>query len=227
MKKPHIVENLIVQSAIRWKKMPFWSLKFWGKFFNLSQFIGFPDETTSYRLPKRVGLRKIKGSDWNAADGTYRFGTLPLSVGQRFGALQAIQSGDFIFKPLKIYFHLHRIEVLCAPLGKIAALLHHIQSDLQRRNERDKRTIVPLTDLQRQAGIGNMNHGLFGIIDFVACRNHLTYKQVYELSDTQLYGILQIEHDRIISARQYDQALRQKHEQQMTLQRARIGHARH
>ena len=215
MKKPHIAEWLVLQSAIRWKRMPLWSLRFWGAFFNLPNLIDLSAKNSSHRLPRRVGLRPIKGNDWNKADGTYRFGTLPLTVGQRFGAVQAIQNGDFIFKPLKIYFHLRRIEVLCASLGKIAALLGHIQADLQKRNERDQRTVVPLTDLQMQAGIGNMNHGLFGVIDFIACRNHLTYKQVYELSDLQLYGILQIEHDRAIAARQYEQALQQKHRQQI------------
>ena len=215
MKKPHIAEWLIMQAALRWKRMPFWSLRFWGAFFDLPNLIDLSAKNGACRLPQRVGFRTIKGNEWNKADGTYRFGTLPLTVGQRFGALQAIQSGDFIFKPLKIYFHLRRIEVWCAPLGKIAVLLGHIQADLQNRTERDQRTVVPLTDLQIQAGIGQMNHGLFGIIDFIACRNHLTYKQVYELSDLQLYGILQIEHDRAISARQYEQALQQKHRQQI------------
>ncbi|MDE7150469.1 MAG: hypothetical protein K2O01_08740 [Bacteroidales bacterium] len=227
MKKPHIVEHLIFQAAIRWEKMPFWSLKFWGAFFDLSRMARLSaDEAEARHLPARVGLRRIKGNDWNPADGTYRFGTLPLTVGQRFSALQAIQGGDYIFEPLKIYFHLRRFEVLCTRLGKIAVLLNHIQSDLKKRNERDQRTIVPLTDLQRQVGIGNMNHGLFGIIDFIACRNHLTYKQVYELSDIQLYGILQIEHDRTLAARQYDQALKQKHERQLASQRTHLGSRR-
>lgn len=213
--------RLALWCAVHWRMMPVFMTGYLGEYLSVQSLLSAEPDRASHRCPGRVGLRRIRCNAWNPDTGMHRFGTMPLTVGRRFGAVQAIQDGDPLFTPLRLYFGLRRLEVLFAPLGKVEALIHHIQLDQMARNERDQRTVVPMTDLQMQAGLGNMSHGLFGIIDFVACRNHLTYEQVYELSDTQLYGILMIEHDRAIAQRQLERTARQKQERQMAAARAR------
>ncbi len=218
------MDKIALRWALRWRKMPVFMLGFLSGFLSVPTLIAKPANPNHHRLPRLVGLRRIKGNAWNGDEGVYRFGTMSLTVGKRFGALQAIQGGDAFFEPLRLYFGLRKVEVLCMSLGKMVALMHHIQLDLEARAERDKQTVVPLTDIQQQAGIGLMTHGLFGIIDFIACRNHLTYLQVYDMSDTQLYGILQIEHDRAIAQRQLERVMKQRQEQSAAASRARYRH---
>lgn len=207
--------------ALRWRHIPVCLAPYLGGFLSVPALLAKPAGVGSERLPRRVGLRRIKGNAWDGDRGRYRFGTMPLTVGARFGTVQAIEDGDAFFEPLRLYFGLRRIEVALATLGKAVAMINHIRADQEARTERDKRTVVPLSELQQRAGLGDMKHGLFGVIDFVACRNHLTYAQVYEMSDTQLYGILMIEHDRAIAQRRLEQVARQRQEQQAAAQRAR------
>lgn len=216
-----LAARLALWLAVRWRRLPVFLAPLLGGFLSVPALIAKPDVKGADRLPRRVGLRHIKGNAWDGERGRYRFGTMPLTVGARFGTLQAIGDGDAFFEPLRLYFGLRRIEVAFAPLGKAVALIHHIKADQEARTNRDRRTVVPLTDLQMQAGLGEMGHGLFGIIDFIACRNHLTYEQVYELSDTQLYGILMIEHDRAVAQRRLEQVSRQRQEQQAAAHRNR------
>lgn len=213
--------RLCVWLALRWRHLPVFMAGLLGGFLSVPSLIAKPANRGRHRLPRRIGLRRIRGNRWNVETGMHLFGTMPLTVGERFGALQAVQDGDAFFTPLRLYFGLRRMEVLFMPLGKAVSLVHHIQLDQEARTERDRRTVVPMTETQQMAGLGAMNHGLFGVIDFVATRNHLTYKQVYELSDTQLYGILQIEHDRAMAQRQLERAARQRQEQHAATQRAR------
>lgn len=213
--------RLCVWLALRWRRLPVFMAGLLGGFVSVPALVAGPSSRGGDRLPRRVGLRRIRGNAWDGESGGYRYGTMPLTVGKRFGALQAIQEGDALFEPLRLYFGLRRLEVLFTPLGKVVRLVRHIRMDEEARTERDRRTVVPMTDMQRQAGIGMMNHGLFGVIDFVATRNHLTYKEVYELSDTQLYGILQIEHDRAMAQRQLEAVARQRQERDAAVRRAR------
>lgn len=213
--------RLALWLALRWRRVPVFLAPYLGGFLSVPALLAKPDVTGTERLPRRVGFRRIKGNAWDGDRGRYRYGTMPLTVGARFGTVQAIEDGDACFEPLRLYFGLRRIEVAFAPLGKVVALIQHIKADQEARTNRDRRTVVPLTDLQMQAGLADMKHGLFGIIDFIACRNHLTYEQVYELSDARLYGIMMIEHDRAMAQRRLEQVARQRQEQQAASQRAR------
>ena len=213
--------KICVWLALRWRRLPVFMAGYLGGFVSVPSLLSKPASRERHRLPRRIGFRRIRGNRWNGNTGMHMFGTMPLTVGQRFGALQAVQDGDAFFEPLRLYFGLRRIEVLLMPLGKAVSLVHHITFDQEARTERDRRTVVPMTEMQQMAGLGTMNHGLFGVIDFVATRNHLTYAQVYDLSDTQLYGILQIEHDRAIAQRQLERAAKQRNEQQAAVNKMR------
>lgn len=161
-----------------------------GKRFDLGVLMPKDDDP----LPRRFFWRKVYRPALQEK-GQYIYGRAPLTVGRRFAALQAIKAGRND-KAVSVFY---RLPCWCMRWGrfdKVGKLSIHVARDLMAREKRDCKLQSPLTDIQRQAGYDKINSGLFGIIDYVATRNGLTYHQVEDLSDATLYAIMKIDHDK-------------------------------
>lgn len=161
-----------------------------GKRFDISAFT----PKTCDPMPRRLLFKRIYRPPVRE-DGTYIYGRAPITVGQRFKALQAVQRGDFI-AALCAFYAIPRWYVFAGAFGKVCRLACYISEDLKARDERDKRMQTPLTDIQKRAGYDKLNFGLFGVIDYVSLRNGIKYGEVEELRDDTLAAIMKIDHDR-------------------------------
>lgn len=144
-------------------------------------------------LPRRLFWRRIFRPPLRA-DGSYIHGRCPMTVGRRFRTIQAVKGGD-PFRALGIFYRLPSWLFWFGRYDKVNKLAHHMAKDLLARENRDKTLRTPLDEIQRMAGYDRLNHGLFGVIDYVATRNHLTYHHVEQLSDETLFAIMKIDHD--------------------------------
>lgn len=178
-------------SALHKDRLPYFLVVYTvGRRFDLNLITPKTDDP----LPGRIFWRRIFRPPLRE-DGSYIHGRAPLTVGRRFRALQAIKQGDS-FRAMAEFYRLPAWLFWLGRYGKVNKLAYHLSQDLLTREQRDKALQTPLTDLQRHAGYDKLNHGLFGVIDYVSTRNHLTYHQVEQLSDDTLYAITKIDHDR-------------------------------
>lgn len=166
-----------------------------GKRFDLALLTRQTDDP----LPKWFFWRRIFRPPLRK-DGSYIHGRTPLTVGRRFRALQAIQA-KHPEKAVSIFYCIPTWCFLFGRFDKVNKLTYYVAKDLYAREQRDSLLQTPLTALQRQAGYDKLNAGLFGIIDYIATRNHLTYHQVEQLSDETLFAIMKIDHERAMVQR--------------------------
>ena len=183
-------ERLYIWAALRIERLPYFVSAWIGKRFDVSAFIA----KTCDPMPRRLLFKRIYRPPVKE-DGTYIYGRAPLTVGQRFTAIQAIKAGDTA-KALRAFYRIPAWYLLLGTFGKVNRLARYMSEDLQAREERDRKLQTPLTDLQKKAGYDKLNFGLFGVIDYVATRNRLKYGEVEELRDETLCAILKIDHDR-------------------------------
>ena len=179
-----------IWAALHIERLPYFVSAWLGKRFDISAFIA----KTCDPMPRRLLFKRIYKPPVKE-DGTYIYGRAPLTVGQRFTALQAIKAGDTT-KALRAFYRIPAWYLLLGKFGKVNRLARYMAEDLKAREERDRKLQTPLTDLQKKAGYDKLNFGLFGVIDYVATRNRLKYGEVEELRDETLCAILKIDSDR-------------------------------
>lgn len=182
--------RLYIWAALRIERLPYFVSIWLGKRFDIEAFIAKTCDPMPHRLVfKRIYRPPVR------EDGTYVYGRHPLTIGQRFTAIQAIKAGDTM-KALRAFYRIPACYLLIGAFGKVNRLACYMSEDLRAREERDRKLQPPLTKLQIEAGYDKLNFGLFGVIDYVATRNGLKYGEVEELRDETLCAIMKIDHDR-------------------------------
>lgn len=183
-------DRLYIWAAVHIGRLPYFVSGWLGKRFDLGAFTS----RTCDPMPRRLLFKSIYRPPVKE-DGTYIYGRAPITVGQRFKALQAIQRGD-IAAALCAFYGIPKWYLVFGSFDKVNRLACYLSEDLRAREERDRKLQTPLTDLQKRAGYDRLNFGLFGVIDYVSTRNGLKYGEVEELRDETLCAILKIDHDR-------------------------------
>lgn len=135
---------------------------------------------------KRIKISCVK-TFWDAKRGAYVFGTHPLKLGTRFEVSELISEKPILalskyYKRPRLYFYLISVQ-------KFVYLLSHLMQDLEERNLRDAKLVLPPKGKQFLTP-DEARTNLFDIIDFIARRNGLKYSEVEALPDLQYYGIL-------------------------------------
>lgn len=186
-----MIERIYIWAMLHIQRLPYFISILLDRRFDIQPFILKTDDP----LPRRLLFRRIYRPTINTKTGEYRYGVMPLKVGQRFKALQMIQRNN-VPAAFRLFYRVPGIYMYIGAFGKINRLTVHMMRDLEAREKRDRGLQSPLTDLQKKAGYDRMNHGLFGVIDYMATRNGLTYHEVEQLSDATLYAVMKIDHDR-------------------------------
>lgn len=189
-------DKLIWFLARRIESVPYFMASMVGERFDLARLVRQTDDP----MPARLCGKRLPRPLMRKESGTYIHGNLNITVGARFAALQAIQAKDTV-KALAAFYSLRKWQILAGRFGKVNRLAFHMAKDLEAREKRDRELQTPLTDLQRQAGYGDLRHGLFGVMDYIALRNGLKYNEVEQLADVTLYRILKIDHDKAMVQR--------------------------
>lgn len=184
-------DRVYIWAALRIERLPYFFSVWLGKRFDLEPFT----PKSCDPMPRRLLFTRIYQPPVNKEDGTYLYGRAPITVGQRFTALQAIKRGDAA-AALRAFYRIPAWYLLLGAFGKVNRLARYMSEDLRAREERDRKLQTPLTDLQKKAGYDKLNFGLFGVIDYVATRNGLKYGEVEELRDETVCAIMKIDHDR-------------------------------
>lgn len=89
--------------------------------------------------------------------------------------LQGMESDyDVTFKPCLVLLGLDELQVRDEEAAKVYGLFMWITKELERINKLFSQTSIEPTSDEKRAGIGEMNFGMFGLIDHYATRMGIT-----------------------------------------------------
>ena len=142
-----------------------------------------------------------------------------MTFGQRWTLIEAFERGDIFFSSFdqlvtgpRWWRKMPRWALLMQPMRRVYPFVHSVIKDLERRAKRDEALNIPLTPEQEKAGIGEMRHGVFGLIDTIVKRTPglYTYEGVDQIPDNRVFAMLRIDVDNIIASRNLHQILTTK-----------------
>lgn len=142
-----------------------------------------------------------------------------MTFGQRWSLIEAFESGDIFFSTFaqlvtgpRWWRKMPRWVLLLQPMHKVYPFVHFVIKDLESRAKRDEVLNIPLTPEQEKAGIGEMRHGVFGLVDTIVKRTPglYTYEGVDDIPDNRVFMMLKVDVDNIIASRNLHQILTAK-----------------
>lgn len=142
-----------------------------------------------------------------------------MTFGQRWGLVEAYKGGDLFFSTFELlavgprwWPKIPRRLLTLQRIGKLYPFVHFVLSDLERRARRDEALNVPLTAEQLEAGLGEMDHGLFGLIDTLVKRSsgYYSHADIDALPDNRVFSMLKVDVDNIIATRNLHQVMTAK-----------------
>ena len=142
-----------------------------------------------------------------------------MTFGQRWGLVEAYKGGDLFFSTFKIlavgprwWPKIPARLLSFQRIGRLYPFVHFVLSDLERRARRDEVLNVPLTAEQLEAGLGEMDHGLFGLIDTLVKRSsgYYSHEDIDALPDNRVFLMLKVDVDNMIATRNLNQVMTSK-----------------
>lgn len=117
-----------------------------------------------------------------------------LSYGQRIDLSEMQTLKDMLFLPMKVLKGLSEEQILQQPFVEIYNLGRSVLEELQRIAKRDADTFkyTPSPEEVR-AGYLELNHGVFGTVDQIAQRLHISHDEVFNLPEKRVYAMLKID----------------------------------
>ncbi|MFZ4741405.1 MAG: hypothetical protein ACOYLE_09620 [Bacteroidales bacterium] len=157
------------------------------QFIELSQYYDMVttiEEVSSLEVPKTVGRYSVPQ-------------TLDeITFGLRLDLSEVNVDADFLFKPLELLAGFTRDEILLLKFTEVVRFGQFVMSELKRFNKRDEKNLkYHFDDEELKAGVKQVNHGVFGLIDVIAKRMNITHDDVLELSQLKVYMMLKIDID--------------------------------
>lgn len=158
-----------------------------GKFIELSLFYDMKsaiEEISKMDIPKAILVYKVPSSLDH------------ITFGQRIDLEEINTDEDFFFKPLEIIANFTKDQIKFMRAVDVIRFGQFVISELKRFNDRDVQTLKYKYDKEEiEAGIKEINHGIFGTIDMIAKRMNITHDAVLELSQSKVYMMLKIDID--------------------------------
>ncbi|MFZ4412458.1 MAG: hypothetical protein ACOYOV_05180 [Bacteroidales bacterium] len=161
------------------------------------------EEISKMDVPKIIISKYIHPDSFDTSplENNHQKHEVPLSLdhitfGQRIDLLEINSDQHFFFKPLEILasFKIEQIALLKA--SDVIRYSQFVISELKRFEKRDNETLKYKFDKEEiEAGIKEMNHGIFGTIDMIAKRMNIAHDEVLELSQSKVYMMLKIDID--------------------------------
>lgn len=117
-----------------------------------------------------------------------------LTIGELL-SLQGISDvKDCLFIICRVLFGMNETEVLAAPAEDVIALSAWVAKEVERISKLFMSTSVPPTDEERQAGVGDLNFGMFGILDYFALRMGITnHEEVEHVPWVRVYKCMEMD----------------------------------
>lgn len=166
-----------------YEKWPLWRLAILSRYFDIPAIL---EVLKVKNVQKRLLFWSIP-SDLNG-----------MTFGQRITLINAFEKGDIFASTYKQLTKVPTWLVWVLPIGLTYPFVNAVVNDLRARAKRDEALILPLTPEQQAAGIGQTNHGWFGLIDAIVQRMHGRYahEDVENLPDNRVFRMLLIDVDR-------------------------------
>ena len=119
-----------------------------------------------------------------------------ITFGQRIDLLELNSDIDFLFLPLHLLAKFNNDDIVNLKASDVIRYSQFVISELKRFEKRDNETLKYKFDKEEiEAGIKEMNHGIFGTIDMIAKRMNIAHDEVLELSQSKVYMMLKIDID--------------------------------
>jgi hypothetical protein len=120
-----------------------------------------------------------------------------MTLQQRFDLQFAFEDGDIFFTTFKTLTKIPKFVLKLIKVKKLFPFVLVVSKELERRNNRMSDLRIEYTAEEKAAGIEQVNHGIFGIIDNIVkiSGGAYTHEQVPKLSDNMVFGMLKIEAD--------------------------------
>lgn len=141
-------------------------------------------EVSERDIPKMIGSYKVPETlDY-------------ISFGMRIDLQDINNDKDFIFKPLELLAKFTNVKILMSNAWDVIRFTHFVVSELNRFADRDKRGLKYYFDEEEiKAGVKQIDHGIFGLLDVIAKRMNITHDEVLELNQGRVYMMLKIDVD--------------------------------
>ena len=142
-----------------------------------------------------------------------------LTFGQRWSLVQSYQKGDLFYSTFELlavgpwwWKKIPRRLLAVQRIGKLYPFVHFVLTDLETRAKRDEALNIPLTPEQLEAGLGEMDHGLFGVIDALVKRSsgYYSHADIDALPDNRVFAMLKVDVDNIIATRNLHRVMTSK-----------------
>lgn len=123
-----------------------------------------------------------------------------LTYGQR---IEIVTKQDLFFTIPRVLMGLSEKQLLKENAGKIVGFNMFVIRDLEARAQRDLELSITPEKEEIEAGIMQINHGYFGVIDSLARRMGVKHEEVEKMSDNMVYAMLKIDSDSARYAKRY------------------------
>lgn len=160
---------------------------------NVKEFIGLSyfydmtatlEETATREMPKKLG-----GYDVPQTLDSITFGI-------RLDLQDINTDQDFLVKPLQLLAKFSEDDILKLNAWDVIRFSHFVVSELNRFAKRDADNLKYKFDEEEiKAGIKQINHGVFGLIDVIAKRMNISHDEVLDLGQAKVFMMLKIDID--------------------------------
>lgn len=128
-----------------------------------------------------------------------------LTIGELLSLQGMSEVKDCLFVVCRVLFGMNETEVLATSAEDVIALSAWAAKEVERISKLFMSTSVPPTDEERQAGVGDLNFGMFGILDYFALRMGITnHEEVEHVPWVRVYKCMEMDAEKI----KYERRLR-------------------
>lgn len=152
----------------------------------------------------------LKGIDfWDQLETVFIPVKIPeLTYGQRIDLSSMNTRYDLLFIPQKVLLGLEEKEVMSKPFISVYNYGLSVYRELERMTIRDEKTFkYNPTAEEVKAGFYGIDHGVFGVVDWIAQRLSISHEAVFDLPERRIYAMMKIDYDNGMYQRRLNQII--------------------
>lgn len=131
-----------------------------------------------------------------------------ITYGQRIDLSEIKTWKDLLFVPQKILRGLNDNSIMNMPFFEAYNYGMSVIDELSRMNKRDENSLkYNPTKEELKAGYNDLNHGIFGVVDKIAVRLHISHDEVFNLPEKRVFAILKIDFDNMMYQKRYNEII--------------------
>lgn len=163
------------------------------------------------RLPMPDGIGAIPFSQ-NLKEITLCRSLIEITYGQRVRLTQYKTEADFYLLPFSVLYGKDEAWVARQPIAAVHPFCRMVANELIKLNKRDQITFkYNPTPEEKRAGIDKLSYGVFGTMDQIAQRMHISHDEVENLPEIRVFAMLKKDFETAMYQRRLQKEYNRKH----------------